>query len=125
MCDCLSPRVLPRRGCSWEPGPKREECSPPPKAPSRVSATPAPSSCREVSQSEKRLFVHVIDHFTLSQENDCNLSILAALEPPLTWLEAAWRFRMPARAGEMFAHGGPGCPLLFLLSISIRKGKAL
>lgn len=66
---------------------KRGECSPPPKAPSRVSAAPTPSSCQEVSQSEKRLFVHVIDHFTLSQGNDCNLSILAALEPPLTWLE--------------------------------------
>lgn len=50
--------------------------------PPSESAAPAPSSCQEVSQSEKRLFVHVIDHSTLLQENDCNLSNLAEENPP-------------------------------------------
>lgn len=48
------------------------------------------------SLSEKRLFVYVIDRPT--RENDCNLSILAAAEPPLPWLGADWRFGVLAAA---------------------------
>lgn len=48
-----------------EPGPKERSMSPLP-----LLATAAPGSGPEVSESEKRLFVHIIDHLALSQEND-------------------------------------------------------
>lgn len=65
---------------------------------------PVPSSCQEVSQSEKRLFVLVIDPRTLLLANDCNLSILAA-PAPLAQLEVTLLWRMPAGPGSVCKWG--------------------
>ena len=74
-----------------------------------VPPSPAPSAFQEVSQHEK-VFLHVIHHPTLSQENDCNLSFLAAGEPSSCF---GWKrsggFDCQPGSGNVCRPSGPGC----------------
>ena len=93
----LSIPVQPPCGCvAGNRGQSEQNVFPP-----RVPASPAPSACQEVSQHEK-VFLRAIHHPTLSQENDCNLSSLAAAETPFCF---GWK-----RSGGFGCQPGSGDP---------------